>query len=357
MALAVWGRTWTDVASSRQFEADFVDCQGDLVWLKPADGPTFSIRLGELSQADRQYVAELLRQEKAQRRLARPDDPNAIPYGRGREVCKLAVAALEECSGIACSRRHGGLFWAHNDSGDAARLYLFDRRGRDLGFCRLAGVFAYDWEDLASFSAEGKHYLLVADTGNNAINAPVHMLYLIEEPACDPHRGVLVQEVPVLKTIYFSYEDDFRNCEAMAVDPTDRTIVLVSKERSSSCHVYALKWPSDQETPKPPKLPRRPQVARLIGTLQLRQVTGMDISPDGCRAIVLTSSYVYQYTRGPKEDWQAGFSRPPREIPLPKLAQAEAVCFGPDGKTIYVSSEKRPTPLVEIPVQAPTRAP
>ncbi len=348
-------RTWTDSTGKRRVEAEFVDAGGGVVWLRRSDGETVSIPLSELSQADRDYVAELLRQEKAGRRLT-ADGPGDIRYGPGRELCKIAVPALDECSGIASSHRHPGLFWAHNDSGDEARLYLFDSKGRNLGSCLLAGIFAYDWEDIASFSADGKDYLLVGDAGNNGLNAAVQMLYLIEEPPCDPQRGVLVKEAPVLKTIYFSYEDDFRNCEALGVDPTDRTILLVSKERAKTCHVYALQWPKDGEAPKPPKTPKKALVARLIGTLGLRQVTGMDVSPDGRRAIVLTYGDAYEYKRGEKEDWAAAFARPPREVALPHLIQAEAVCYGPDGKTLYVSSEKQPTPLIEVPA-LPQRQP
>jgi hypothetical protein len=173
------------------------------------------------------------------------------------------------------------------------------------------------------------------------------MIHLLEEPPCDPQRGVLVKEVPVLRTIYLSFEDDFRNCEAVGIDPTDKSIYLISKERHTTCHVYRLPWPKDQPAPK--KDPEQADVARLIGTLQLRQATAMDISPDGRRAIVLTYGDAYEYVRSEQEDWARAFARPPRLIELPPRAQGEAICYGPDGKTIYTSSERRPTPLLEVP--------
>lgn len=344
----VQARVWTDKTGRQQVEAEFVDCTGSMVWLKPEDGPTTSVPLKELSQADQNYVTNLIRKEKEQRKAAAPKDPRAIQYGPGRLLANLESKRLDELSGIACSRRHPGLFWAHNDSGDEARVYLFDKKGRDLGSCLLSGVQAYDWEDMASFTADGKPCLLLADTGNNGLNAAVHMLHLIEEPPCDPARGVAVKEVPVVKTIYFSFEDDFRNCEAVGIDPTDKTILLISKERNNACHAYALAWPKEPAATK--GKPQRALVARLIGTLKLRQVTGMDVSPDGRRAIVVTYGDAYEFTRGEKEDWAAAFSRPPRVIELPERVQGEAICYGPDGRTIYTSSEKRPTPLIEVPV-------
>jgi hypothetical protein len=290
-----------------------------------------------------------LRDEKAARKT-RPESPDGIPYGRPRQLCVLQRERLSELSGMACSRRRPGLFWAHNDSGDEPRIYLFDLQGRDLGSCLLADVTNNDWEDMASFTMDGKPHLLIADAGNNGLSAAVHMLYVIEEPPCDPQRGVGVKEVLVARTIYFSFEDDHRNCEAVGVDPTDKTILLVSKEWSASCHVYALPWPKDDHGIDRNAPPKKALVAKPIGTIGLRQVTGMDVSPDGRRAIVLTYHDAFEYVRGEKEDWAAAFARPPREIELPYRAQGEAICYGPDGKTLYTSSERRPTPLIEVPL-------
>jgi hypothetical protein len=231
---------------------------------------------------------------------------------------------------------------------------LFDLKGRDLGSCLLAGVTNNDWEDISSFTMDGKPHLLIADTGNNGLAAAVHMLYLVEEPPCDPNRGVSVKEVPVVRTIFFSFEDDHRNCEAVGVDPTDKTILLVSKEWFNSCHVYALPWPKDDHGVDPMAPPKKALVARPIGTIALRQITGMDVSPDGRRAIVLTYHNAFEYVRAEKDDWAATFADPPREIELPYRAQGEAICYGLDGKTLYSSSERRPTPLIEVPL-APRR--
>jgi hypothetical protein len=349
LALPAGAREWTDSAGRRQVEAEFVDADGDQVWLKPPDAATFSVPLSGLSKSDQEHVRKLLRDEKAARKT-RPEGPDSIHYGPGRQLGVLACERLDELSGMACSRRQPGLFWAHNDSGDEAQIYLFDLKGRDLGSCLVAGVMNYDWEDMASFTADGKPCLLLADTGNNGLAAAVHMLHLIEEPPCDPQRGVKVMEVPVLRTIYFSFEDDHRNCEAVGVDPTDKTILLVSKERARSCCVYALPWPKDDHGAKPNVLPKRALVARRIGTLELRQVSGMDVSPDGRRAIVLTYGNAFEYVRAEKDDWVRAFARPPREIELPYRVQGESICYGPDGKTLYAGSEKRPTPLIEIPV-------
>ena len=100
-----------------------------------------------------------------------------------------------------------------------------------------------------------------------------------------------------------------------------------------------------------PGSPKKPIVAKEIGKLGAPLVTAMDISPDGRRAIVLTYTNAYEYTRAAGEDWAKAFSRSPRKIRMPGRTQGESICYGPDGKTLYLTSEKLPTPLLQVPVK------
>jgi hypothetical protein len=36
---------------------------------------------------------------------------------------------------------------------------------------------------------------------------------------------------------------------------------------------------------------------------------------------------------------------------MPRRRQGESICYGPDGKTLYLTSEQLPTPLWEVPVE------
>ena len=340
-------RTWTDRTGQLHVEAELVGRGSGRVWLRGVDGETFEVRLEELSPQDRDYV-EALGENENQEAVASQNRPGAISYGAPRKLAELANRRINESSGLAPSRRTPGMFWTHNDSGDDARLYALDRQGRDLGSCRLKGVLAYDWEDIASFRWKGKSYLLVCDVGNNGRAAAVQMLHVIEEPAVDGQRGVTPGVVPVLQTIFYSYEDDHRDCEAVAVDPTDRTVLLVTKELDVRSYVYALAWP---ETPT-----KKALVARRIATVPVGLVTGMDIAPDGRRAILVTYLNAYEFTRQPGEPWGQAFARPPRGIVMPPRVQGESICYGPDGKTLYLTSEKLPTPLWEVPVRSRSEA-
>jgi len=76
----------------------------------------------------------------------------------------------------------------------------------------------------------------------------------------------------------------------------------------------------------------------------------MDISPDGRRAIVLTYADALEFVRRDGETWRQAFARRPRTIVMPRRRQGEAICYGPDGRTLYLTSEHTPTPLLEVPV-------
>ena len=89
-------------------------------------------------------------------------------------------------------------------------------------------------------------------------------------------------------------------------------------------------------------------MAKPVATLTIPTTSAMDISPDGLRALVLTYGDAYEYTRQAGEDWSRGFARQPRVIKMPARRQGESACYGPDGVTIYLTSEKTPTPLIEV---------
>lgn len=338
-------RTWTGADKTSKVEAELVGFFAGWVRLKQPDGTLINLPITHLSKPDQQYVRDNAPPRNVRVETAAGELPGSVRYEKGCPRGILTNQAIAESSGLARSPRNAGLFWTHNDSGDAARLFLIDENGKDRGSFVLSGVRAYDWEDMASFVWQDRSYLLVADVGNNGRAAAVHMLYVVPEPPLDESGRVAANEVEPEKTIYFSYEDDHRNCEAVAVDPRDRTIYLAAKESEPDCQLYALPWPE--------KKPQdRAVVARPVARLKLPSVTAMDISPDGSRAAVSTYQSVYQYVRRPEETWAAAFGRLPREVVVPERIQGESVCYGADGQTLYLTSEQLPTPLLEIPVAA-----
>ncbi len=268
-----------------------------------------------------------------------PAGADPVAYGKGREIARLANPAITESSGIACSRTTPGVFWTHNDSGSDARLFAFNLKGEDLGSFPVQGATAQDWEDMGSFSIAGRHFLMVADVGDNKMHRASCTLYILQEPAGITGQG-RPQPLALVARQEFTYEDGAHNCESAAVDPVRREIVLVTKTSDATCKAFVLPLPLDKNPGK--------AVARPVATLTLPTTSAMDISPDGLRALVLTYGDAYEYARQPDEAWGKAFSRPPRVIKMPARAQGESVCYGSDGVTIYLSSERVPTPLLEV---------
>ncbi len=265
-----------------------------------------------------------------------------IKYGQAREIGILADRQIDESSGLARSIRNPGKLWTHNDSGDLPRLFLIDRTGQTLATFIVERAQAIDWEDIAIFKHGEQSYLLIGDVGDNAAQRDIHFLYLVPEPRVDKDGQSRDSNCRVSLAIPFVYEDGSHNCESVAVDPSSGVIYLASKERRKQCRVYELSLPTEEVT--------EPLVARAIARLEIPKTTAMDISPDGLRAVVLTYKNAYEYTRGEHEEWAAGFARGGRVLTMPEREQGESICYGADGKTLYLTSEGVREPLWEIPV-------
>lgn len=275
-----------------------------------------------------------------------------ITYGPGRELAKLACKEINESSGLAAGRANKGVFWTHNDSGSAAKLYAFGAKGEHLATLRVTGATARDWEDMASFSLGRRHFLLIGDVGDNNAARDRCCLYIVPEPRLQPGKRGQERSVKPLQTIHFRYEDGPHNCESVAIDPGSRTIYLVSKKSGRACKLYALDWPA--------RLGRSELVAKPVASLTIPTTTAMDISPDGLRMVVLTYGNAWECVRRPKEGWVDALARAPRQIRMPRRVQGESICYGIDGKTLYLTSECKgknsasPSPLLEVPVAGST---
>ena len=64
--------------------------------------------------------------------------------------------------------------------------------------------------------------------------------------------------------------------------------------------------------------------------------------------VVLCYGNAYEFTRQSGETWQVAFARKEREIEMPARRQGETLCFGADGRTLFLTSEKQPTPLFRV---------
>ena len=255
-----------------------------------------------------------------------------LTYAAPKQICKLENRKVNESSGLSASRRDNERFWTHNDSGDKPRLYCFDIRGNHLGTMDVKKAEAVDWEDMCSFDVNGKPRLLIADTGDNGAKRKSHRLYLIEEPSNPDSAVKPIQEIKL------KYSSGPMDCEAIGVDSVGKKILFVEKRRWLTCRVFIANLPSEKEDKV--KLTAEP-----IAKIDIPLVTGMDVSSDGRRAIVLTLGQAFEFSRNESEAWSDAFQRKPRTIDMPPRKQGEAICYGRNGRDLYLTSEFAPCPL------------
>ncbi|MBN1270126.1 MAG: DUF3574 domain-containing protein [Kiritimatiellae bacterium] len=258
-----------------------------------------------------------------------------------RELGTLSDERINESSGLAYSTLSEGVLWTHNDSGDGPLLYALNLEGRSLATYTVDGVKAYDWEDMASVRIGSRSYLVVGDVGDNGRIRAECMIYLIEEPLVMPDQLHAAGTVGVSRAVAFTYDDGPHDCEAIGVDPETQTVYLLSKNRGRA-PIYALKLP--------PVNTKEVQTARYTGLLRTPRATGLDFSRDGLRMVVLTYGDAYEYRRQRGEAWSSAFKRQPRVIQLPERRQGEAICYSPDSTAFYLTSERLPAPLWEVPI-------
>jgi hypothetical protein len=163
--------------------------------------------------------------------------------------------------------------------------------------------------------------------------------------------------VPVAWSVPVRYADGPHDCESLAVDVREQRIYLLRK-REDQKPLYSLPLravPAGASTADAQRLglvpyipqPNSEQRAVPIATGRWRgNPTSMDIAADGLRAVVLSYGDVLLFPRKPGETWATALARKPVILPPHGLAQAEAVCFSPDGRSIFVTEEKLNTQLL-----------
>jgi hypothetical protein len=285
----------------------------------------------------------------------------AIPLG-ALETCPdysgptkaglLAEPRNLETSGLAVSQRTPGLLWTHNDSGGEPILFALNTDGTLRGSVRLQGVVNRDWEDVAAFKLDGQAWVLAAETGDNYAKHAKSALFVIAEP--DASQLSPAKELGLLPayTVNFVYEDGPRDCEAVAVDPHERAVYLLTK-RDRPNRIYRLPLTAataDQPAvarylgnawgfPQPDALQR---LSPLLSVAFSSWPTAMGFLADGSGAFVLTYGGAYFFPRAAGEPWPATLAKEPQILPAFSLPQAEALAVTPDGAEIYLASERTP---------------
>lgn len=238
----------------------------------------------------------------------------------------IALAAIDEVSGVAASRLHDGVLYVHDDSGETARFFAIDRAGASRGVFTIEGGAAVDWEDMAAApcgdGAPG--CLILADTGDNgAVRERVSILR-VREPA---EIGDGVEAALAAEAFSFTYPDGPHDVEAVAVHPATGVVTLVSKDVPSI--VYEL---------RPPLVDG--MVATRIGDVVLASSvplpTGADVDASGTRLAVRTYSDVLLFPIAAGASAADAIRGDGCGAPVAAELQGEAVAFLPEGGFVTI---------------------
>lgn len=248
----------------------------------------------------------------------------SLTGGPADKVGKFDHRKIAEPSGIVASRKHPGIFWVHNDSGNAPLLFAVKQDGSLL---REYSVEAtnLDWEDLA---IDNSGHLYIGDIGNNLRALPIRVIYRVDEP--DPtemKKDKGVHKLKVSAAIYFAYPSTGAfDAEGLFIDG-DRAIVVAKSQNGSEAELFAIPLRATSLL--------KPARAERVGSLKgfKKPATGADLSADGRMLSVCALGEVRIYRRDADGRW----------LPFAKMkgpdGQVEAI--GWDGSDLVLANEDR----------------
>lgn len=246
----------------------------------------------------------------------------------------IGNAALTEISGLAASRRHAGVLYAHNDSGDTPRIFQLGTDGSTKGILTVQGATAVDWEDIAVGPCGTSSCVFVADIGDNGRSRTDLEIYRFAEPALGD--GTVTADA-----FSVMYPSGATDAESLVVDAKG-ALYIVTKETFGPVTLLALGVPGAAGTTL---------VARAAGTvtppnLGIPAVTGADFFPGPCPRLALRTYATVLLFEGVAGDGpEELFKKPFRTLSAPTETQGEAVAFASDGRSLFTASEGTNVPL------------
>ena len=260
---------------------------------------------------------------------------------------------IAEGSGLVASRCNQDVFWTHNDSGDKALIFAINLKGDKLATYAVKGAKSVDWEDIATMkTSSGECFLYIGDFGNNSMARGDLTIYRVKEPKVSQSTNsskASPLETDTAEAIQYQYPDSRRNAETLMVHPVTGDIYIFSKQPNTPSIIYKL----SMKDGKPPVSGGMNSVEKIgeyaVPAVPNGQMTGGDISPDGRHAVICDYLAGYEIEL-PKDDknFDDIWKQKPTKINLGDRQQGEAICYGLDGNTIYATSEKKNSPIIEV---------
>ncbi len=250
-------------------------------------------------------------------------------------------AVLRELSGFAASHVHPGIFWAHNDSGNAPALYALRPDGTIVATLVLRGATLRDPEDIAvgpCTAGASNSCIYLGDIGDNGARRPSVQILKVEEPdrLAD---GLLVPAI-----LPFRYADGPTDAEALVVDPWTARVFVITKSLLSLGAVYRVDDLGGREG----------GMAVRVRTLRAPRefdasTTGASAHPSGTRLLLRTYTRVWELRSARARAFEDVLDAEPVAVPEASQPQGEAVSYTWDGRGYLLAGEGVNGPIHRVP--------
>lgn len=259
-------------------------------------------------------------------------------------VGSLTSTDIVEVSGLAASRVNPGILYAHSENN--ANFVAIDKTNAAVVGSYVAGVFPWDWEDIATGPCPAGSCIFMGDIGRASGHPPpaptTFAVYRMKEPniAAGETSGTVTGE-----RFPFQYPDTPQNAEALMVHPTTGDIYVVTKNGTTGLSkVY--KFPSP--LPAPDTMSTLIHVADLQMPLgpdgDFRSVTAGTIHPCADRFLLRTYRAVYEYRAPAGAGFEAAFAASPVALTDTAEGQGESIEYEPDGSGYFTMTERAAAP-------------
>jgi hypothetical protein len=231
---------------------------------------------------------------------------------------------LEETSGLVASDRYRGYYWAHNDSGHPAKLFLLDSMALTRATFPISGAKNRDWEDITRLTLDSVSLLFIGDIGDNKQQHDIKIIYCVPEPKNLDSTSALNPT----QTLWIRLAGRARDMEALMADPVTKNLYLISK-REHEVNVYEITYPYPRDTLE----------VEAILELPISRITAADISADGSEILLKNYTDVFYWKRSPGQTIPDALKASPIILPYEREPQGESIAWALDGSGYYTLSE------------------
>ena len=263
---------------------------------------------------------------------------------------------LNEISGMVASINNPGLFWVHNDSGDAPIIYLvnkdmviilkvfleksiyysidIEQEGNNSRTSHIEDVRSIDWEDITITTKNNKNFIVVGDIGDNIGQRSSTSLYSFEEPIFKGTSNISV----IADRMILNYAEGARDAEVLMSDPISGNMIILTK-RDSKSKIYSFPFePLKKTISSSGELNLTPLI---FDDGHTNKITAGDIDKFG-NVIIKNYSHVFLLENPDKiSALELLLTVTPKEVNYIVEPQGESLCWGLDAVSYYTISENR----------------